>query len=106
MVSQLITSPFVVGLVIGFCGSSIGALVDFLNSRRKGGNFSYGGLMLVIAGLINSIMGIAAITFSLLETSSILTAVIVGLGVLIGFAVGFLSIAGVWICFGKKNELA
>jgi hypothetical protein len=106
MVSQTFPTPFMIGLFIGFCGSLIGALIDFVNSRRSKTDFNPGGLMIIVAGLINTLLGTAAIIYSLIVTGSIITAVIVGLGVLSGFAAGFLLIAGVWIWFGNKNELA
>jgi hypothetical protein len=106
MAAQLFSSPFLIGLLIGFGGSAAGALVDTLDSRRKAAASSYGGLMLITAGLVNSLLGIAAIVYSLLATGKILTALIVGLGVLVGFAVGFLLIAGLWIWLGNKKGTA
>lgn len=106
MESWLASSPFITGLVIGFFGSFIGAVVDFVKSRRSRAGFSAGGLMLVVAGLVNSLAGITAIVYSLVTTGSIWTALVLGGGVLIGFAGGFLLIAGVWIWLGNRNELA
>jgi hypothetical protein len=101
---QVSIPPIVIGLIIGFSGSLLGALIDFMNSRRKGIDSIYGSFMLITAGIINSIAGIIAITISLIITGSIWSAIIIGLGVLVGFAFGFLLIAGIWMLVGDKNE--
>jgi hypothetical protein len=106
MVIQFITSPFLTGLFIGFGGALVGALVDALNTRRARAGDNPGGLMMVVAGLVNTLLGIAAIIYSLVVTGSLMTALIMGLGVLVGFAAGFVFFAGVWILFGNKNQTA
>lgn len=103
MVNQLLTSPFLTGMVIGFTGALVGALVDALNARRTQAGSNPGGLMMVVAGLVNSFLGITAIIYSLIITGSIMTALVLGFGVLTGFASGFLLIAGLWIWLGNKK---
>lgn len=71
----------------------MGAGIDLFYSRRNRRNSSTSGFLLLIAGSFNTILGAASILVSILLTGSIRTALILGLGVLTGFVLGFLIIA-------------
>lgn len=91
-------SPFLIGGIIGVSGAAIGAAVDFWYSRRKDVLAPpLGGFLLIVAGIVNTLAGITAMVLSFIYTGSFLLAIILGLGVLAGFILGFLILAAVWI---------
>lgn len=96
-------NPFPLGIVIGVLGSILGAGIDLLISRRSQRTYSTGGFLLLIAGGFNTLVGAVAILISILVTGSIRTALIIGLGVLTGFVIGFLTIAIFWILVGRYD---
>lgn len=101
---QSFLPPITIGMIIGFAGSMLGAVIDYINSRRKKSHVRNGSFILIIAGLVNSVAGITAIVYSIFETGNILMALALGLGVLVGFSIGFLFFAGIWIFLENKDK--
>lgn len=99
------TSEFlIIGVLIGLLGALLGAVVDRYFSRRRQADSRMGGFLLITAGIINSVIGTIAIILSLYITGSLKIALALGLGVLVGFAVGFFILAAWWIFFTKESE--
>jgi len=99
-------NPFPLGFVIGILASLLGAAVDLFYSRRKRRTPSTGGFLLLVGGGINTIVGAISILISVLLTGSIRTALVLGLGVLAGFSLGFLTVAIISIFSGKPDKPA
>ena len=90
------------GVAIGFLGSIAGGLVDFRTARKRDGRGRGFGLpTLLVAGAINTVVGLVVIVFSLLFTGTLWPALVVGFGVLVGFCLGFLLTAAAWILVFK-----
>lgn len=99
----ILSTPYLFGFLIGTLGSILGAGIDLFYSRRNRRNASTSGFLLLIAGGLNTILGAASILLSILLTGSIRIALIIGLGVLTGFVLGFLIIALISILATKVN---
>ncbi|HSO27945.1 MAG TPA: hypothetical protein VLS48_07725 [Anaerolineales bacterium] len=106
MIDLLIEHPFWLGVGIGVAGSALGAAADLTYARlTQQARLPSGGLLLVIASILNTVAGVAAIVYSLLQTGSIRLALLIGLGVFTGFAIGFLVLAGILIFIsGREDE--
>jgi hypothetical protein len=98
-----LSTPFPLGMVIGILGSILGAGIDFIYSRGNRRTTPISGFLLLSAGVLNTLIGAAAILISILVTGSVRTALVLGLGVLAGFVLGFLTIALLTI-FLSKDE--
>lgn len=98
-----LSTPFPLGMMIGILGSILGAGIDFIYSRGNRRTSPISGFLLLSAGVLNTLIGAAAILISILVTGSVRTALILGLGVLTGFVLGFLTIALLTI-FLSKDE--
>lgn len=98
-----LSTPFPLGMMIGILGSILGAGIDFIYSRGNRRTTPISGFLLLSAGVLNTLIGAAAILISILVTGSVRTALILGLGVLTGFVLGFLTIALLTI-FLSKDE--
>jgi hypothetical protein len=98
-----LSTPFPLGFVIGILGSILGAGIDYIYSRGNRRTTPISGFLLLSAGVLNTFVGGAAILISILVTGSIRTALVLGLGVLSGFVLGFLAIALLAI-FSSKYE--
>lgn len=96
----------IIGVLIGLLGAMFGAIVDRYFSRRRQADSRMGGFLLITAGIINSVIGAIAIILSLFITGSLKIALVLGLGVLVGFAVGFFILAALWIFLAKESENA
>lgn len=105
MLSHPTGIQFFLGLVIGLTGAAIGAFTDFrlAYSQEKPRPIS-GGIMLVIAGAVNSIAGVIAMIISFILTGKLGPALMIGFGVLVGFSLGFLLIAVFWIRFMREED--
>lgn len=91
-------SPFLIGGAIGIGGAALGAVADLWYSRRKDVQAPpLGGFLLIVAGIVNTLAGITAMILSFIFTGSIRLAIVLGLGVLAGFILGFLILAVLWI---------
>ncbi len=94
-----------IGGLFGFFSAIIAGLIDsqLLSKRRLipddpiSDDSSLGGPMLILAGIINSVVGIISMIISLLVTGSLLSAFFLGAAVLVGFVLGFLLLALVLI---------
>jgi hypothetical protein len=96
-------TPYPLGVVIGIIGSLLGAVIDLIYSRGNQRTAPISGFLLLTAGVLNTFVGAAAILISILMTGSIRTALVLGLGVLTGFVIGFLVIALLAIISGKHK---
>ena len=94
----------IIGILIGLLGALLGAIVDRYYTQRRQADSKMGGFLLITGGIFNTIVGTIAIIVSLFMTGSLKIALVLGLGVLIGFAVGFFILAALWIFFGKESE--
>ena len=93
-------SYLIVGGIFGFFSAILGGIVDsqiFSKRHTRNSELSLGGPMLILAGIINSVVGVIAIVVSLLVTGSLSSAFWLGLSVLIGFILGFLLLASLSI---------
>lgn len=94
----------IVGCTFGFLSAIAGGIVDarlLSKHHQADGETGVGGPMLLLAGMINSLVGVISIVISLLVTGSLRLAFFLGLSVLIGFVTGFLLLAGLFIVRGK-----
>lgn len=92
------------GLLFGFLSSTIAGFVDYkILSKRQpvDSESSLGGPMLILVGILNSILGIISIIVSWVITGSVWDALFLGASVLIGFVLGFLLLATLFIFGGK-----
>jgi hypothetical protein len=92
----MIMAEVILGTVLGFMGALLGGALDlYLGNRSK--SREAGGPMLLLVGIGNTVMGIAAIALSYLLTGRITAALYVGVGIFAGFGLGFLLLATLWI---------
>ncbi len=94
-----LASLLFLGIGIGFIVAFVGALVDYLlNLREKISERpeSNPSCLLLVAGALG-VTGIAAILLSLMSQNSIAPAIALGLGVFLGFNVGFALIFFVYL---------
>lgn len=94
-----ILTLFGFGITLGIAVSIMGGLLDYWRFRQH--KESGGSVMLLVAGIGNTAAGIIAIVLSFLWSQSIWPALITGLAVFIGFSIGFLVIASLWIFVGS-----
>jgi hypothetical protein len=98
-------SYFLIGGAIGLVSAFIGALVDYLISRRRQireTNGPPGCLILVTGGL--GLTGVAVTVLSWFLTGSIWLAVITGFGVFSGFFVGFATLFIGSVLLNGRNQ--
>jgi hypothetical protein len=94
-----------IGGLFGFFSAIIAGLIDskLLSKRRIipddpiSDDSSLSSPMLILAGIINSVVGVISMIISLLVTGSFLSAFFLGASVLVGFVLGFLLLASVLI---------
>jgi hypothetical protein len=94
------TYLFIGGLLFGFFSSTMAGIVDSqLLSKRQPADaeFSLGGPLLILIGILNSIIGLISMIISWLVTGSLRSALFLGASVLVGFVLGFLLLASVLI---------
>ncbi|MBK8987521.1 MAG: hypothetical protein IPM39_15830 [Chloroflexi bacterium] len=97
---------FLVGGGIGLISAVVGAFVDyFVGRRRRNDEEDHPpGCMLVITGILG-VIGLAAMAVSLLFGGMVRIAVVIGLGVLSGFFVGFAVLfVGALVSSGRGSE--
>ncbi len=99
-----ITEFLIIGVLIGLLGALLGAAVDRYYSRRLQTDSRMGGFLLITAGIFNTVVGTIAIVLSMFITGSLKIALVLGLGVLVGFAVGFFILAALWVFLAKDTE--
>jgi hypothetical protein len=100
---------FLIGGLFGFFSAIIAGIIDSqLFSKRRlipddpiSDDSSLGSPMLILAGIINSVVGVISMIISLLVTGSLLNAFFLGAAVLVGFVLGFLLLASVLIIRDK-----
>lgn len=98
-----------IGGLFGFFSAIVAGLIDsqLLSKRRPisddpiSDESSFGGPMLILAGIINSIVGVISMIISLLVTGSLFSALFLGATVLVGFVLGFLLLACILIIRDK-----
>jgi hypothetical protein len=89
---------FLIGLGIGIAVALVGGMVEYLLHlrRRQGPRFGVPGcLVYTIGGLI--LAGIVALVMSFIMTGGIGPALLVGLGVMVGFYGGFILLVSLWL---------
>lgn len=96
---------FLIGGAIGLISAVVGAIFDYYVNQPRNHHQENDppGCMFIVAGSLG-FAGLIAIVLSLLFTSSIQIAAVTGLGVLLGFFIGFsiLFIAAI-VWSGKKK---
>ncbi len=93
------TIYLLIGSGVGFASATIGALIDYLISRRRnniGKRQLPGCMMLLTTGVLGFIGVVVTIAFYFL-TGQIRPAVMAGIGVLGSFLVMFVAITLIWI---------
>ena len=104
MLDWFLAHPFWSGALIGFLGALVGAASDLAYARRNySAKLPSGGLLLIVASILNTVVGLVAMLVSLLLTGSVRLAIFTGLGVFVGFAIGFLILAGILILIGDRE---
>ncbi|MFO7663579.1 MAG: hypothetical protein R6X18_13435 [Chloroflexota bacterium] len=96
---------FILGLILGVGVAAIGGLVEyFLHLRRnREPRFGVPGcLVYTVGGLV--LAGLAAIVTSFIVSGSIVPALIMGAGVLIGFYGGFILLVGLWFFIDARSS--
>lgn len=91
------TSLFFIGLLIGGSVAAIGGLIEYFLHlrRRREPRFGVPGcLVYTVGGLL--LAGIVALITSFILVRSIVPALVIGAGVLLGFYSGFILLVGVW----------
>jgi hypothetical protein len=94
---------FVIGLILGVGVASIGGLVEyFLHLRRnREPRFGVPGcLVYTVGGLV--LAGLVALVTSFIVSGSLVPALIMGIGVLIGFYGGFILLVGLWFLIDAR----
>ena len=90
-------SMFLIGLAIGAAVALLGGVVDFALHLRRQREPSFGVpgcLVYTVGGLI--VAGIIALIVSLITTGSLVLALVMGGGVLLGFYGGFMLLVALW----------
>lgn len=104
MFDWIFDHPFLTGVLVGLGGSAAGAIADLSYARRRGQTrLPSGGLLLVVASILNTVAGLAALILSLVLTGSVRLALLMGLGIFAGFAAGFLVLAGILILIADRD---
>ena len=96
---------FLIGGAIGLISAGIGAVFDYFVNQRRSLYAENGlpGCMFIVAGSLG-LAGVAATAVSLLFTHSIQAAVVMGLGVLTGFFIGFATLFVVAVLWSSKDN--
>ena len=97
-------SSFVTGIVTGLVVAIIGGFIDYrLNLKNEVASSEkrpLPGCMMYVAGFLG-VAGIVAVIVSWIATGGIVPALVMGLGVLTGFYIGFLGLFALWWLVGK-----
>lgn len=91
---------FLIGLAIGGGVALLGGLIDYLLHLRRNRAPRLGVpgcLVYMVGGLI--LAGIVALVVSLVTTGSATPALVMGVGVMVGFYAGFMLLVGLWLLF-------
>ena len=95
---------FFIGLGLGLVSAIIGAIVEYLIVRQRGVREAerLPGCMLLVSGGLGGI-GLLAIGFSLLTSGEVVRMLITGLGVGVGFFIGFVLMMLGWFVLNRPT---
>ena len=96
---------FLIGGAIGLISAVVGAVFDYFVNQQRSLYAENGlpGCMFIVAGSLG-LAGVVATAVSLLLTHSVQTAVVIGLGVLTGFFIGFATLFVVTVLWSSKDK--
>ena len=98
------TAYFLIGALVGLCGSGIGALVDYFIAKRQSNKKErvLPGCIFLVTGSLG-LIGLLFTTVAFLLTGGVRLALLSGLGVLGGFTVTFMLLTLGWLLFVDRS---